>query len=473
MKQLLLFVCLLISILEANACAIVIGYKNGRVLVGNNEDWYDSDAKYWFEFPKKKAEQYAAYFFGFEGDGKFAQGGMNEAGLMFDGTFVSRIEIDRERVRAEGLKAAPVHLFKDILKRCKTVEEAEKVVDQYFIPYIRTAQVILVDANGGYLIVKANGVSEKGHLKQGEFKIITNFHLENLATGNYTCYRYDLARKMLDDRFENTYNEFEEVLQGVHQEYPGATVYSNIYDLKNASSELYYNARFDRRITIDFKGDLNEEPVFLEQGVFPKRMIKFLINIYEKKGLSQAKAAFLEQKASEAPAYQVDVQQLLDLSEYVFRKEKLGDYLFILEFAAETYPGDARVYLALGKLHLRHGEINPALENLRKSLDLDPENYRANRLLESYTNEKECTYEFDLQGFEDASSVLLFGNFNEWMGYENVCTWHEGAWRTCISSSLDTFEYRFQVDGKWVEDPRNPASKKAGNGLKVSVLQPH
>ncbi len=471
MKYLLLIACLLISVLEANACAIVIGYKNGRVLVGNNEDWYESDAKYWFEFPKKEDERYASYFFGFEGDGKFAQGGMNEAGLMFDGTFVPRIEIDRDRVKADGLKAAPVHLFKHILKRCKSIEEAEEVVDQYFIPYIRAAQVILVDANGGFLVIKANGVKEKGHLKEGEFKIITNFHLEDLPSGNYTCYRYDLAYKMLDDRFDNTYNEFEEVLQGVHQEYPGATVYSNIYDLKNASSELYYNARFDRRITIDFKGDLTEDPVFLEQGVFPKRMIETLISIYEKKGLNEVQAVFLEEKASESPAYQVDVQQLLDFSEYLFRKKKLSDYQLILEFAAKTYPENARAYLALGKFHLRSGEIAPALEDLKTCLDLDPDNYWANRLLEAYTNEKECNYEFFLKGFEDASSVLLFGNFNEWRGYDNVCIWRDDAWRTCISSSLDSFEYRFQVDGKWVEDPRNPASRKAGNGLKVSVVE--
>lgn len=472
MKYLFFFTCLFITVPEVNACAIVIGYKDGRVLVGNNEDWYESDAKYWFEFPKKEGEQYASYFFGFKGDGKFAQGGMNEVGLMFDGTFVSRIEIDRDRVKADGLKAAPVHLFKNILKRCKSIEEAEVVVDRYFIPYIRTAQVILADANGGFLVIKANGVSEKGHLEEGEFKIITNFHLEDLPSGNYTCYRYDLAHRMLDGRFENTYREFEEVLQGVHQEYPGATVYSNIYDLNSASSVLYYNARFDRRIAIDFKGDLPEDPVFLEQGVFPKRMIGSLIDIYKRKGVDGVQAAFLTEKASGTSAYQVDVQQLLDLSEYLYRERELGDYHGILEFAAKTYPENPWAYLALGKYHLRMGEIAPALDYLRISKELNPDNYWADRLLRSYARDRECTKEFLLEGFEDASSVMLFGNFNEWRGYDNACRWREGAWRTCISSSLDTLEYRFKVDGKWVEDPRNPASKKAENGLKVSVLKP-
>ena len=117
MKYTVIFLCLLLGIFETKACTIIIGYKNGQVLVGNNEDWYQSDAKYWFERPEDSGEQYAVCLFGFEGEGRFAQGGMNEAGLMFDGTAVSRIEIDREKVREEKRKAAPVQLFKNILKR--------------------------------------------------------------------------------------------------------------------------------------------------------------------------------------------------------------------------------------------------------------------------------------------------------------------------------------------------------------------
>lgn len=104
---------------NAYPCTIIIGFKNGKVLVGNNEDWYKSNSKYWYELPEKNNEKYKSYFFGFEGDGKFAQGGMNETGLMFDGTYVSKLEIDRENMRSKKLKAAPVHLFKDVLKICK------------------------------------------------------------------------------------------------------------------------------------------------------------------------------------------------------------------------------------------------------------------------------------------------------------------------------------------------------------------
>lgn len=470
-KYTITLLCLALGFFEIKACAIIIGYKNGQVLVGNNEDWYHSDAKYWLERPVDPGEQYAAYFFGFEGEGRFAQGGMNEAGLMFDGTAVSRIEIDRDHVRENKLKAAPVQLFKNILKRCRTIEEAEAIIKPLFIPYIRSAQVVIVDANAGYLVVKANGVTQKGHLSDGEFKVITNFHLEDLESRNYTCYRYDLARGRLENHFENSVAEFEGLLQSVHQEYPGATVYSNIYDLTGASLSLYYNAVFDEKVTIDFKGSAPEDPVLLEDGLFKKRMAEALIKAYKKGGVVQAADFFVtEHKRGDRSEYQADVQQLLDLSEHLYRQDEFQDYEYILDLARATFPEDERPLLALGKSDLRKGKIDTALRAFEKVLEMDPENYWARRLLMEYSEQKECTRTFTLEGYENASSVLLYGNFNEWRGYDNACRQVDGAWTTCVSTGERKLQYRFKVDGQWVEDPENPSSEKLRNGLKVSVL---
>ena len=470
MKHTITFLCLVLIFFEAKACTIIIGYKNGKVLVGNNEDWYHSDAKYWLERPEDPEEHYAAYFFGFEGEGWFAQGGMNEAGLMFDGTAVSRIEIDRDRVREQKLKAAPVQLFKNILKRCRTIEEAEAMIEPLFIPYIRSAQVVIVDANAGYLVVKANGIAQKGHLSEGEFRVITNFHLEDLESRNYTCYRYDLAHNSLQRHFENTLPEFEGLLQSVHQEYPGATVYSNIFNLTAPSAHIYYNAVFDEKITLDFKGSVPENPVLLEGGVFKKRMIESLIKAYKKGGAPKAAEFFeAEQTRKDSSEFQVDAQQLIDLGEYLYRQDEIEDYEYILDFANKTFPQDERSLLALGKSFLRKGEIDKALGAFEGVLEIDPQNYWAGRLLAQYSDQRECPLAFTLEGYENATSVLLFGNFNEWRGFDHVCRRVNGAWTTCVSTSEKVLQYRFKVDGQWVEDPGNPSSTKLRNGLKVSV----
>jgi tetratricopeptide (TPR) repeat protein len=319
-------------------------------------------------------------------------------------------------------------------------------------------------------VVKANGVSEKGHLADGEFKVITNFHLEDLESGNYTCYRHDLARSRLEDHFENTIDEFEGLLHSVHQEYPGATVYSNIFDLTAASSTLYYNAVFDEKIYIDFRGSRPENPVLLEDGLFKKRMAEDLITAYKKGGAARAADYFTTEKnRGDQSAYQIDVQQLIDLSEYLYRQDELRDYEYILDFAGKTFPQDERFLLSLGKSCLRKGNIDKALEAFEKALERDPENYWAGRLLREYSDPKECTLAFTLKGYENATSVLLYGNFNEWRGYDNVCRRIDGAWTTCVTSGERVLQYRFKVDGEWVEDPENPSSEKRPSGLKVSV----
>ncbi|WP_299272623.1 carcinine hydrolase/isopenicillin-N N-acyltransferase family protein [uncultured Psychroserpens sp.] len=470
MKNRVIFLFFLLCILKVHSCTIVIGYKNGKVLVGNNEDWYKSNAKYWYEVPKNSEEKYKSFFFGFKGDGKFAQGGMNEVGLMFDGTYVSRIEIDRDNMRRHKLKAAPVHLFKNILKECKTVGEAAKRIDKYFIPYIRTAQVLIVDAAGGYLIVKANGTTDIGHLKEGEFKIITNFHLENLNTKNYTCYRYDIAKGILKTHFENTIVEFEEILSKTSQNYPAATVYSNIYDLKEKSTKLYYNSNFNEKITISFRDSLHEKPKFLEGEIFKMRMIDVLTKTYRKKRLKGVMEKFEMEYSKAKPLYQVDVQQLVDFSEYVFLKNKNLDYEEIISFIQRRFPDNDTSELAVGISLLRKGEIDTALIHFKKALDINPENYWANRLYKDYSGENNCTKWFALQGHKNARSVVLFGNFNEWKGYTNVCKKIDGVWKTCVKSNERVLKYKFKVDGKWVEDPKNPSSEKLSNGFRVSKI---
>lgn len=468
MKKTITSLTLLLYLVNAYPCTIIIGFKNGKVLVGNNEDWYKSNAKYWFEKPKKKEEKYTAYFFGFQGDGKFAQGGMNEEGLMFDGTYVSKLGIDRDNMRAKKLKAAPVHLFKNILKTCKNIEEAKVIIDKYFIPYIRTAQVLIVDAKGGYLVVKANGVIEKGYLKEGEYKIVTNFHLEDLKNDNYTCYRYDIAKESFEQQFNNSVDEFENILFKTHQNYPVSTVYSNIYDLTEKKSYLYYNANFKKKITIDFNNEFFRKPKLLEEDIFEKRIIGNLIKIHRKDKLDGIKEFM---KGKNGLSLKSSIIATINLSEYLYRREKTEDYFKIVEYLKANYSNQDKVNLAVGKYFLRKGRIKDALNNFKTELENDPDDYWSNRLYNIYNTENKCKEKFTLKGYENATSVILYGNFNEWRGYDNVCKLEKGVWTTCVNSNEKKLLYRFKVDDKWVELPRKAKFEKLSNGFKVLVKE--
>ena len=62
---------------------------------------------------------------------------------------------------------------------------------------------------------------------------------------------------------------------------------------------------------------------------------------------------------------------------------------------------------------------------------------------------------FFLNGFKDANEVILSGSFNRWNEdlYKMVKT--NTGWKLNLQLKPETYQYRFIVDGKWMEDPDN------------------
>lgn len=71
----------------------------------------------------------------------------------------------------------------------------------------------------------------------------------------------------------------------------------------------------------------------------------------------------------------------------------------------------------------------------------------------------------------DAATVFLSGNFNGWSPTGDKMTKGEdGVWSVTIKLKPNTYQYKFVVDGKWIQDPEVAASADDGNGGKNSVL---
>jgi hypothetical protein len=63
---------------------------------------------------------------------------------------------------------------------------------------------------------------------------------------------------------------------------------------------------------------------------------------------------------------------------------------------------------------------------------------------------------FTLKGYNTAKTVMLAGTFNNWQTGE--CYMHKTAdgWELPYTLGPGNYEYRFMVDGKWIDDPANP-----------------
>lgn len=62
---------------------------------------------------------------------------------------------------------------------------------------------------------------------------------------------------------------------------------------------------------------------------------------------------------------------------------------------------------------------------------------------------------FYLEGFENAEKVILSGTFNRWNEDNLVMEKTKGGWKISLNLKPDTYQYKFIVDGKWMEDPAN------------------
>ncbi|OGX15258.1 MAG: hypothetical protein A2166_00555 [Omnitrophica WOR_2 bacterium RBG_13_41_10] len=71
----------------------------------------------------------------------------------------------------------------------------------------------------------------------------------------------------------------------------------------------------------------------------------------------------------------------------------------------------------------------------------------------------------------DAKEVYLTGDFNDWkVDTKSRMDTHNGTWTKRIVLLSGRYHYRFVVDGKWVDDPNNPAKEVNPYGEMNSLI---
>src|SRR4030042_1352386 len=102
-----------------DGCTIFTLAKDGVVLVGNNEDWWNPKTRMWFVPAREGA--FGFVYFGV--DNLFHQGGMNDRGLFFDAN-----ALPQKKLPPSGLPRFKGDLIDHVMKTCSTVEEVVKAV---------------------------------------------------------------------------------------------------------------------------------------------------------------------------------------------------------------------------------------------------------------------------------------------------------------------------------------------------------
>ena len=381
----------------ARGCTIVMVANGKLVLAGNNEDWRNPKTKIWF-IPASNGE-HGRVCVGF--DDMYAQGGMNDQGLFIDANALGFTGWKPD----EGKPAFVGELVDVILAKCATVAEVITFCQKYNIADLANARFPIADGTGASMVVEYGQGQVQYLRKTGAYQIATNFVMSNVKDGNYPCTRYRAADQMLRNAADISLDVVRAVLSATHQEGQYPTVYSNICDLRNGILYLYNFHNFEEVVGFRLETELQKGKkaydipslfsvkthvafVFDRERTIPAS--EELTKIIESGGVQKAVERFHNMKPQSRTIYRYDVseQEINALGYKLLSGDRIDDAIEIFKLNVSEHPRSWNVYDSLGEAYLKKGLKDPAIENYRKSLELNPANANAQDKLKKLEAEK-------------------------------------------------------------------------------------
>jgi tetratricopeptide (TPR) repeat protein len=119
----------------------------------------------------------------------------------------------------------------------------------------------------------------------------------------------------------------------------------------------------------------------------PKRSLREpMLKLAVENGVSNAVVLYRTLKAQNANEYDFSEMELNTLGYQLLQMKKVAEAIEIFKLNVEAYPQAANTYDSLGEAYLAHGDKELAITNYKKSLELNPQNAGASRVLASLIN---------------------------------------------------------------------------------------
>jgi choloylglycine hydrolase len=237
-----------LSIYLANACTVFYIAKDNQVIAGNNED-SESKATQMVIYPPS-GDKNGWIKFGFS-DGQ-PQGGMNQHGLFWDASVSPHREMP---VCVNNKQLYNGCLMQRVMEDCKNVDEAMEVFESCYCNEMFTMQFMIGDESGKSVIISGDQIIQN----ENGYQVLTNFYESDPDLGNFPCWRYEEASKLLWESAKADRYLARSVLEATHLKMYTPTLYSNIYDLKNKKVYLYNNHSFEEMAVINLNIFLKSE----------------------------------------------------------------------------------------------------------------------------------------------------------------------------------------------------------------------
>jgi hypothetical protein len=257
-KAFLLVFMSLISIEPLVSCSMYKITVEGKTMVGCNEDAWRLTPHIWFE--KASATNiYGAAFTGSRWDGSNGyapQSGMNEEGLSF--SRLASYTPENKTFANEKLKSIdnPTLYLKDILHRCKTVQEVSNYISQYNHSYFIEDVFIYIDKSGNYLVVEPFTIT----LGNNANYVLSNFCPSITSSSNaLKLDRYRNGIEFLKTKTDTTLafcRALSDTMHVCRSKIGDGTLLTSIWDLNNGTVNLFFYHQYDSTIQFNLKEEL-------------------------------------------------------------------------------------------------------------------------------------------------------------------------------------------------------------------------
>ena len=231
-------------------CTIVMAARDGLVLAGNNED--RNHPQTLVTFLPAAGRYYGRVVFGY--DDAPVQGGMNDQGLF----------IDANALRPTGWQPEPGkptfrgNVMMVILGTCATCEDVKAFFEKSNVPALAQARFPVADRTGASMVVEYGQGRVQFVRTETWYQIATNFVMSNIKNGDYPCWRYRTADKIMSGAQALSLDLVRDVLEKTHQEGNALTVYSNIYELKKGTVHVYNLRNFEEVVVLNLAEELKK-----------------------------------------------------------------------------------------------------------------------------------------------------------------------------------------------------------------------
>jgi hypothetical protein len=218
--------------------------KNGKTIVGNNEDWTNPNSQIRFE--PKYSGKYGYLCVGF--DDKLIQGAVNEAGLMFD-AFAMPYKASKDTIKKRVL--GDNETIDTIMNNFSTVKEVRDYLATIDLSTLTTTMLVFIDKTGEYLTVE----SDEMFIGNEAVQTFSNFYpsLKKDKSQVDLPYYQNGCNVLNPQKSKPTFEYCAKVMNAFKQD---ITQYTTIYDLNNAIIRVFHFHNFKKYIDLDLHKEL-------------------------------------------------------------------------------------------------------------------------------------------------------------------------------------------------------------------------